>query len=644
MVAAVLALVVLVSSAAITFRYADGLSSTPMVSLPADSLVYDRSGNLIADLHPAGQSRIPVALSAVSPAMQQSIVAIEDHNFWKEGSVDWSRMVSAAAYDLAHHSAAQGASTIPEQLAKILYLDDSKTVQRKVNEVLLGQLVAEQETKSRILDDYLNDVYFGHGATGVQAAAQTYFGIPAANLDLAQASLLAGLPNAPADLDPLLHLEAAKDRQLVVLNAMVAAHDITSQQANAAYEEKLAFGDGQADDLNLYPQFTAQVEHQLAGVVPQDPNTAGLRIQTTLDPALQRSAETAVQDRVAGYRALNATDGAAVSTDPATGEVLAYVGAAGPAAAGNQLDMAAQPRQPGSSMKVFTYAEAIAEKKITMLTPVSDAPLTIDVGGQPYTPRDYDGGYHGTLPAEEALGNSLNIPAVRVEMQAGIPSIVQLARSLGVTALDQPPSSYGPSLTLGGYPLPLWQLAQAYDAFADNGVYHPATFLLSVKDAQGQELMPAAAAGKQVVDPGVAYIVNAMLSNDQNRAMEFGLGSPLTVAGHQVAAKTGTTNDNKDALTVGWTPHLLTAVWVGNADDSPMDSVVGATGAAPIWHQIMAGALPAGSDGWPAAPSDVYSSRSGGLQGWFLQGTAPALGSQAGRLGLIPTTRAFGRP
>lgn len=641
-------MVVLVSSAAVTFRYADALSSTPMVSLPADTLVYDRAGNLIADLHPDGQSRIPVTLSGVSPAMQQGIVAIEDHNFWKEGSIDWSRMVSAAAYDLAHHSAAQGASTIPEQLAKILYLDDSKTVERKVNEVLLGQLVSEQETKSQILGDYLNDVYFGHGATGVQAAAQTYFGIPAASLDLAQASLLAGLPNAPANLDPLLYPDAAKARQGAVLNAMTAAQDITSQQANAAYEEKLTFSDGQADDVNTYPQFTAQVEQQLAGLIQQDPKTAGLRVRTTLDPSLQRSAQAAVQDRVAAYRSQNATDGAAVSTDPATGQVLAYVGSAGPAAAGNQLDMAAQPRQPGSSMKVFTYAEAIAEKKITMLTPVSDAPLTLDVGGQPYTPHDYDGGYHGTLPAEEALGNSLNIPAVRVEMQAGIPSIVQLARSLGVTALDQSPSSYGPSLTLGGYPLPLWQLAQAYDAFAANGVYHPVTFLLSVRDADGQELLPAAAAGKQMVDPGVAYIMNAMLSNDQNRAMEFGLGSPLTVAGHQVAAKTGTTNDNKDALTVGWTPHLLTAVWVGNADDSAMDSVVGATGAAPIWHQIMAGALGPGSDGWPPAPTDVYSSRSGGLQGWFLQGTAPAPGAiggpQPGRFGLIPTTRVAGRP
>jgi membrane peptidoglycan carboxypeptidase len=620
----VLLLFVLVTSAGATFRYADGLAGQPVADLPADSLLYDRGGALIADVHPAGQTRIPVALSSVSPAMRQAIVAVEDRNFWSEGSIDWSRVAAAAAYDVAHHSASQGASTIPEQLAKILYLSDHKTFQRKLNELFLGQLLSERETKQQILADYLNDIPFGHGAIGVEAAARTYFGVPAANLDLAQASLLAGLPNAPADLDPLLHPDAARARQQAVLQAMVAAHQRWPQQAAAAFDEKLTFSDGQADDLNAYPQFTARVEQELAGRLGHDPATAGLSVRTTLDAGLQRSAQAAVQSGVAGYRAQHATDGAAVSIDPATGQVLAYVGSAGPSAPGGQLDMAAQPRQPGSTMKVFTYTDAIAQRKLTMLTPVSDAPLTVQSGGAPFTPHDYDYGDRGSLPAAEALGNSLNIPAVRVELQVGVPSVVQLARSLGVTSLDQAPSSYGPSLTLGGYPVPLWQLAQAYGALAAGGAYHPATFLLSVTDGQGRQLLPAPAAARQALDPGVAYIMNSVLSDDRNRALEFGLGSPLTVPGHQVAAKTGTTNDNRDALTVGWTPHLLTAVWVGNADDSPMDSVVGATGAAPIWHQIMAGALAGTADGWPAAPSDVYRASASGTEGWFLTGTGPS--------------------
>jgi membrane peptidoglycan carboxypeptidase len=612
----------LIALSTLAFGYATRISATPAVTLPADTLVYARDGELIADLHPPGQSRIPVPLSAISPAMQQAIVAIEDRNFWHEGSIDWTRVAASAIYDLRHGQPAQGASTIPEQLAKILYLNEDKTLQRKLNEVLLGQVLSSRESKAQVLDDYLNDVYFGEGATGVEAAAETYFGVPAAKLDVAQAALLAGLPNAPTALDPLVHPAAAKARQGLVLAAMVRAGDLSPSQEEAALQEPLHYVSGQG--INAFPAFTARVVQELRQRFHLDPSTAGLRVVTTLDPHLQQLAQTAVSRQVAADRGLGATDGAAVVLDPGTGEVLAYVGSAGPWAPGNQIDMAAQPRQPGSTMKVFTYAAAIAQRKITMLTPISDAPLTLPNGGQPFTPHDYDYRYHGILPAAEALGNSLNIPAVRVEMQVGVASIVQLARSLGVTTLNQAPSSYGPSLTLGGYAIPLWEMAQAYDAFADGGVYHPARFLLSVRNAQGQELLTTSAAGQPVVDPGVAYIMNQMLSDNANRVMEFGVDNPLVIPGHQVAAKTGTTNDNRDALTIGWTPHLLAAVWVGNADNHPMDAIVGATGAAPIWHQIMAQGLPAGGDGWPSPPADVHQAWMEGRWGWFLTGTGPS--------------------
>ncbi len=614
----------LVALSTLAFGYATKVSATPAVTLPADTLVYARDGELIADLHPPGQSRIPVPLSAIAPVMQQAIVAIEDRNFWHEGSIDWTRVAASAIYDLRHGQPAQGASTIPEQLAKILYLNEDKTLQRKLNEVLLGQVLSSRESKQQVLDDYLNDVYFGEGATGIQAAAETYFGVPAAKLDVAQAALLAGLPNAPSALDPFLHPAAAKARQELVLDAMVRAGDLSPSQREAALQEPLRYSDGGAVAVDAFPAFTARVVQELSTQFRVDPRTAGLRVVTTLDPRLQRLAQQAVSRQVAADRGLGATDGAAVVLDPGSGDVLAYVGSAGPSAPGNQIDMAAQPRQPGSTMKVFTYAEAIAQKKITMLTPISDAPLTLPNGGQPFTPHDYDYRYHGILPAAEALGNSLNIPAVRVELQVGVPSIVQLARSLGVTTLNQAPSSYGPSLTLGGYAIPLWEMAQAYDAFADGGTYHPARFLLSVRDGQGQELLTTTQAGQPVVDPGVAYIMNQMLSDNANRVMEFGVDNPLVIPGHQVAAKTGTTNDNRDALTIGWTPRLLAAVWVGNADNRPMDAIVGATGAAPIWHQIMAQGLPAGGDGWPSPPADVHQAWMNGRWGWFLNGTGPS--------------------
>jgi penicillin-binding protein 1C len=411
---------------------------------------------------------------------------------------------------------------------------------------------------------------------------------------------------------------------------MVRTHAITAGQAEAAYQENLQLASGRGNDLNLYPEFTARMARAVSGQLNLDPATAGLSIKTTLDPGLQQTAEETVQSQVSALAHLNVSDGAAVSIDPQTGDVLAYVGNAGPSHPGAKLDMASQPRQPGSTMKVITYSAAIANKKVTMLTPVSDEPLTLPLGGgahgsQPWVVRDYDNSNRGIVPVNVALGNSLNIPAVRVEQQVGVTKVVNLARQLGITTLSDSPSSYGPSLTLGSYPVPLWQLAQAYGAIAAGGTLHPARFLLSVTDPSGRELMPAPPGGASVLDPGAAFIMNQMLSDDSNRALVFGTDSALVVPGHTVAAKTGTTADNRDALTVGWTPHVVTAAWIGNADNGAMNGVSGAMGAAPIWHSVMAAALGSGDDGWPPAPASVHSLYLDGRQGWFLDGTSPEL-------------------
>jgi membrane peptidoglycan carboxypeptidase len=611
-------------------------------SFPADSLIYDRSGRLIADLHPAGATRIPVPLAAVAEDEQRALVAVEDRNFWHEGSVDWGRLAGAAVYDATHRDRAQGASTITEQLARLLYLSNDKTFERKLREMALAQAMDSRMSKQQILGEYLNDVYFGHGATGIEAAAHVYFGVPAAKLDLAQSALLAGLPNAPTALDPLINPDGARDRQRAVLDAMVRMQAITAAQADAAFQERLNFGNGAADDLNLYPKFARQVAQLVSERLRQDPATAGLTIKSTLDPGLQQVAEKAVRQQVSALAARHVSDGAVVSLDPQTGDILAYVGDAGSNHPGSQLDMAAQPRQPGSTMKVVTYSEAIAQKKVTMLSPVSDAPLSLHTGGgadgtQAWVVHDYDNRNHGVVPVAVALGNSLNIPAVRVEQQVGVPSVVELARRLGVTSLSKPTTSYGPSLTLGSYPVPLRELAQAYGAIANGGTLQSARFVLSVRTSDGKELWPAASAGpagSRVLDPGVAFVMSQILSDDSNRAMSFGRGSDLVIRGHTVAAKTGTTNDNRDALTVGWTPHLLTAAWVGNADNSAMDNVAGALGAAPIWHSVMAAGLASSSDGWPAPPSDVHAAWSSGQLGWFLEGTGPNTPSAPG---LLPT-------
>ncbi|MGH2518277.1 MAG: transglycosylase domain-containing protein, partial [Chloroflexota bacterium] len=541
---------------------------------PVDSLVYDRGGQLLADIHVPGTSRLPVALKDVSPALVRATVDVEDRNFWTEGAIDPVRLVAAAWHDVRYGSSLQGASTITQQLAKVTYLSDSPTIARKLRELFVASHLERSLSKNQILQAYLNNIPYGHGAVGIEAAAQTYFSATAALLAVAAAALLAGLPDAPSQLDPIRYPTDAKQRQQLVLDAMVRAGDITSEQAATAFAEPLHFASGAADNINLQPAFVARALQQATAGTKVNPATAGLTVMTTLDSHLQSLAQQTVTDQVRGLANLQVTDGALVSMDPTTGNVLAYVGGAGPGAPGSQIDMAAVPRQPGSSFKLFTYSTAIQERKVTMLTPVYDGPFSLPTGGgpsgnQPWTVHDYDLRYHGVLPVEMALGNSLNIPAVKIELLTGIPNIVETARAMGVTTLTQRDSSYSPSLTLGAYPVPLWEMAQAATAFASGGELHPARFVSSVKDAAGHELLKLAAP-RQVLDAGTVFIMNQMLGDDSNRTMEFGAHSALTLPNHIVSAKTGTTNDFKDNLTIGWTPRLVTATWVGNADDHPM--------------------------------------------------------------------------
>lgn len=609
-----------------------GIAGSPAPrTFAADSVVLDRAGAQIADLHPPGATRLPVALGAIAPSLQKAIVDMEDRHFWSEGAVDVGRLAGAALRDTS--GAGQGASTIPMQLVKLRYLNDTRTLSFKLEQIGLAQRLVDGTPKPVILDDYLNDVYFGAGATGVQAASHRYFGIDATSLSLAQAALLAGLPNAPSANDPLTNPGAAKSRQLQVLAAMVSAGDVSAADAAAAGGEPLRYAAYGIDDVDAAPAFVARAAQQVASSLHVDPATAGLRITTTLDIAKQQYAQQSVAQQVAQLGALHVTDGAAVEIDPRSGDVLAYVASAGANVAGGQIDMAAAPRQPGSSFKLFTYATALATSKVSMVSQVLDGPITLPSGGgasgtQPYRPLDYDRTWHGPQPIERALGNSLNVPAIRTELVTGIPSIVATARALGVTTLTQPPQSYGPSLTLGTYGVPLWEMAQAGSVFASSGTFHHARFVLDVVRADQTHGSPSLPPAQQVLDPRVAFVMNDMLSNDANRAMEFGSGGLLTVSGHQVAAKTGTSEDFRDNVTVGWTPQLVAATWVGNADDSAMHGTTGITGAAPIWHEIMAHEL-SGDDAWPAQPAGLQSASTPFGVAFFLPGTSPQTGEPA---------------
>ncbi|MGA7362316.1 MAG: transglycosylase domain-containing protein, partial [Candidatus Dormiibacterota bacterium] len=498
-----------------------------------------------------------------------------------------------------------------------------------VKEILYGEELTAKLSRSRVLDEYLNDTYFGEGATGIEAAALTYFGVHASQLSANQASLLAGLLPEPSYLDPFLNLPAARQRQQLVVAAMRRQGDLTAPQAKAilARAPRLAAEGGSS--LDLAPYFVDAVEGWLQSRYGSGYQTLGLRVQTSLNVTLNNEAQQLVTQTVAEGAAQHMTDGALVAEDPKTGDVLAWVGGPGASAPGGEIDTVATPRQPGSEFKLFNYPTAIANREITMTTPILDAPLTLPTGGAgggPYTVVDYEGRYAGVVQAQVALGNSLNVPAVRVELKVGVPNILATARNMGITTLTQPDSDYGDSLTLGAYPVPLWEMTQAGAAYATEGVLHPTTFVLQVANDQGKVIFRANPSPRRVLSTQVSYIMNTILSRNSNRLLAFGSDTPLVVSGHTVAIKTGTSTDYRDNTAVGWTPNLVVGDWVGNANDSPMygGGVNGITGCATLWHDFIVDALGETPNTWYTEPSGLTTKVIDGETDYYLSGSGPS--------------------
>lgn len=617
----------------------DALIAQP---LPSDTLLYDRTGQvLLADLHPPGYQHYEVSLGAMGSYLPAATVAVEDANFWHEPGVDPASIARAAWTDVRAGAAVQGGSTITQQLVKQRLVGTNGSFTRKLREATLALRVAATYSKSQILELYLNAISYGNTAYGAAAAARIYFHREPAQLDLAQAALLAGLPQNPTLLNPFDHWTYARQRQHDVLAAMVRTHDITQQQADRAYAEDLSPPAHLFEPANvdLAPGFVDYVGKQLAAHFGQDAvRSGGLRVVTSLDWNLQQLAQSSVTSTVNANRRRDVSDGALVAIDPKTGQVVAMVGSAGPDVPGGQYNLAiGPPRNPGSSFKVFTYAAAIDSRRYTMVTPITDAPLMVQPpGGQLYAPKNYDQTYHGVCQLQMCLGNSLNVPAVEVEVGTGVQNVVEEARRMGAPpyqlhdghyTTDDPASSFQPSLTLGGYGETPLQMATGVSVLAAGGVLHQPQAMLSVTGSNRRQLLQAGPNGARVMDAGTAYIVSQMLSDDANRAMIFGRGTPLTLPGRTVAAKTGTADNFADGWTVGYTPSLATAVWMGNADHHPM--VQGADGiyvAAPAWHDFMAGALDRMRKGneWYDLPSDVQPLYVRGRQAYFLDGTSPS--------------------
>jgi membrane peptidoglycan carboxypeptidase len=601
-----------------------GLSSS---QLPQDMLIYDRNGNLLADIGDQGDHRIVVPLTYISPNVINATIAIEDHSFYSNNGVDPGAVLRAALADYSQRGIKQGGSTISQQLVKQLFIGPhpDNSLQRKAKEAALALEMNRRYTKSQILEMYLNTIFYGSQTYGIEAAARTYFQTDAHDLNLAQASLLAGLPQAPTQYNPLINLAAAKKRQLEVLNAMVQYHFVSQKEADAAYATKLAI----YPPINQYQapyfvDYVLQTLRQQYHILPSD--RRGYRVYTSLDLNLQHIAEQVIHDQIAQKgNYYNFHDAALVSMDPKTGEILAMVGGDNYNRPGGWINMANTPRQPGSTFKIYTYTAAIASGKFNMITPILDAPLVFPTWGgvsgfEPYIPLNYDLKYHGVLPLKMAMGNSMNIPAIKTELRVGIPNVLDMARRMGVTHLTMPDENYSLSLTLGGYEVTPVDMATGASTLADMGTRHMPAPIVSIKDASGRDVFsydPSKNA-YQAVSPEVAFIIAAIMSDDKNRCLEFGCHGDLTLPGRQVAAKTGTTQLFKDNWTLGFTPTLATAVWIGNPDNTPLShNSTGIVGAAPIWHKFMQQALAGTPNQWYAKPAGVHQVGAN----YFLPGT-----------------------
>jgi len=590
-------------------------------TIEVSTKIYDRNGVLLYKIF-KNQNRTPVALENIPLHVRLAGLAIEDAEFYQHPGFSL-RGIFRAVYKNITEGELSGGSTITQQLVKNALLNPEKTFSRKVREMILAIMVEATYSKDEILEMYLNEVSYGGTAYGIQEAARVYFDKDVGDLTLAEAALLAGLPKSPTKFSPFgPNPQAAFERQKEVLRLMAINKFITYEEARRAMEEKITLAPNRTDIKA--PHFVMYVKEALVEKYGEEVvETGGLDVITTLDYEIQRLAEGVVKDQVEKLSRLNVTNGAVVILNPQTGEILAMVGSKDyfDTEHDGNVNVTTSPRQPGSSIKIVNYAQALSNG-YTAASILSDTPVTFSVPGQPpYSPKNYDGTFRGNLTLRMALAESRNVPAVKVLASYGVAKMIDMGSNLGITTWTDP-SRYGLSLTLGGGEVKLIDLAHAYATVANYGKRPELVSITKVTNYKGKVLqeypcsdqaaIPEVEAAstrplcnEQVLDPRVAFILTDILRDNVARSPSFGSFSQLVIPGRSdIAVKTGTSNDLKDNLTVGYNQKYLVAVWVGNNDATPMARIAsGVTGAAPIWNQIM-GALVSATpeEPWVAPP------------------------------------------
>lgn len=545
-------------------------------------ILLDRNNKPFFSFYEA-KSKNTVSIDQIPEITKKAVISIEDKNFYQHNGFSIEGLARAILANIEEERFSQGGSTITQQLVKNTLLSPEKSLLRKYQELVLALEIERRFSKDDILEMYLNTVYFGEGAFGIQDAAQAYFGKDAKNLTLAESALLAAILPAPSALSPLTgDAQRAFDRQELVLRLMEEQGYITRQERLAAEQEKIIFHPRRQDINEQAPHFALMVKDELIRRYgEQTVARSGFRVRTTIDIEKQKFAEKIVSNQVQRLKQNRATNAATVAIDPKTGEILVLVGSHSWFDDVNgKINMATSPRQPGSSFKPIVYAKAFEERAITPATVLEDKPITYPDG---YKPKNYDGRYRGQILARFALANSLNIPSIHVLEKIGIPSALEMAKRMGITTLKNP-SNYGLSLVLGSAEVPLIEMTSAFGVFANEGKLATRTTILEIRDKKGKLIYSYTPSTKLILDPRIAFMISSILSDSLARAPTFGNALNLS---RPAAVKTGTTEDFKDALTIGYTPSLVIGVWVGNNDYTPMDSVAGSLGAAPIWRQLM---------------------------------------------------------
>jgi penicillin-binding protein 1C len=581
------------------------------------TFLYDRNGQQLYEVFNEGR-RTRINLSEMPQDLINATIATEDDSFYENIGIDIPATTVAILGYLGVNDATAGGSSITQQLVRNVLFDPEKRAERsaarKAEEIVLAIALTLRRSKDEILEMYLNEIYYGNLAYGAEAAAQVFFGKSAKDLTLGEAALLAGLPQAPAELNPLnpdpVIQQQVENRWRLVLEAMVDEGFITAAQRDEALRQGLTYA---SSDITLRaPHFTVYVQGQLEelmtslGYEPEAIALGGLRVYTTVDLRINDLAQEAVREQVSKLQANNVGNGAVIIIKPVTGEILAMVGSKdyNDDSIDGRVNVTTSRRQPGSTMKPFTYAAAI-ERGMTAGDVIWDTRTRIGIpGGDMYEPRNYDGTFHGPMGMRYALANSYNIPAVQtLRNNVGVDYLLTFAARLGITSLGTDPSIYGLSLTLGGGEATALELTRGYTVFANQGQLVQTESILCIVDNEDNILyqyenscprgnqtdrtVNRTRAVSQVLDPRIAFIISDILSDNAARTPAMGANSPLYTPGILSAVKTGTTNDVKDNWTVGYTRNVAVGVWVGNSRGEPMVNSSGLTGAAPIWNSVL---------------------------------------------------------